>query len=78
MAKLNIKFKRYCKGIYKGEGFLGEEFVLVPGKTYKGTFLVFDDNRYGLGGVLFSVGKGKLVAQSEKWDWLFRNGDLVK
>lgn len=70
--------KQYTRATYQGEAYFGDWDVLVPGKTYKGTFLVFQDTKWGPGCVLFSVRRGKIIARSEKWYWVFSDKYLVK
>lgn len=72
-----IQFREYRKGTYQGETFFGEEAIIETGKSYKGTFLVFGDTKYGMGAVLFRVCRGKLVGRAEKWDWKFRESDRI-
>ena len=65
-------FKQYRRAKYVGDWVLGYEGILEPGKSYGGTWLVFDDSVYGPGAVLFHVTRG-LTGQSDKWDWEFKD-----
>ena len=66
-----MKLKRYSRAKYKGDWYNGDWGTLEPGRTYKGDFIVCPDTKLGMGCVLFSVRKGVLVGQSEKWNWEF-------
>lgn len=68
-------FKRYGRAKFVGESTMFEWGVLQNGKKYKGEFLVFDDNKYGLGCVLFYIPNGNMSGQSEKWNWEFNKRD---
>ena len=70
-------FKRYTKAKFVGEDYAGDWVLLEHNKVYKGDFLVFDDLTNGMGCVLFSVKRGKMVAQSEKWNWEFSETNRI-
>lgn len=69
--------KRYSKGTWRGEDTRFERQELKRGGRYTGDFLVFEDGPNYLGSVLFNVYGGKVMAQSMKYYWDFKEKDRV-